>query len=143
MKARRQLQVRSGIDAIEITQSYHPDSSPNSSAMLSVTVLADVEDVLAVMRTAALLGKSFKASTSVDLPGGDTIHIESGDSLSDESLLKMLGSIHSKLCKQGASQAAVFALEANITAASFLAAGTISVQIRAAESFPKRPTVAR
>ena len=143
MKARRQLQVRRGIDAIDIAQSYHPDSSPNSSAILSVTVLADVEDVLAVIRTAALLGESFKASTSVDLLGGDTILIESGDNPSDASLLKMLGSIQSKLCKQGRPQAAVFALEANITAASFLAAGTISVHIRAADSFSKRPTVAR
>jgi hypothetical protein len=143
MKARRQLQVRRGIDTIDIAQSYHPDSSPNSSAVLSVTVLADIEDVLAVIRTAALLGKSFKASTSIDLPGGDTIQIEAGDNLSDESLLKMLRSMQSKLCKQGPSQAAAFALEANITAASFLAAGTISVHIRAADSFPKRPTVAR
>ena len=143
MKARRQLQVRRGIDAIGIAQSYHPDSSPNSSAILSVTVLADVEDVLAVIRTAALLGKSFKASTSVDLPGGDTILIESGDNPSGASLLKMLGSIQSKLRKQGPSQAAVFALEANITAASFLAAGTISVHIRAADSVLKRPTGAR
>lgn len=143
MKARRQLQVRRGIDTNDIAQSCHPDSLPNSSAMLSLTVLADLEDVLAVIRTAALLGKSFQASTSVDLPGGDTVHIESGDNLSDESLLKMFGLIQSKLCKQGPAQAAVFALEANITAASFLASGTISVHIRAADSVRKRPTVAR
>lgn len=40
-------------------------------------------------------------------------------------------------------QVSILALEANITAASFLAAGAISVHIRDTDSSPTRPTVAR
>ena len=143
MTARHHLQVRRGIGAIDIAESYHAESLPNSSVILAVTVLADIEDVLAVIRTAALLGKSFKASTSVDLLGENAIHIESGENLSQASLTKLLDVIQGKLCKQGSSQAPIFALEASITAASFLASGAISVHIRGTDSVPKRPAVAR
>jgi len=143
MKARNQLHVERDIGTPHIKPPYHAESSPNSSAVLAVTVLADTEDVLAVIRTAALLGKSFKASTSVDLPGEDPIHIESGDNLSQASLAKLLDSIQRKLYKLGSSQAPVFAVEATITAASFLASGAVSVNIRGIHSVPKRPTVAR
>ena len=143
MRARDQLRVRRGVRTIGTVESYHAESSPNSSALLAVTVLADVEDVLAVIRTAALLGKSFKASTSVDLLGEDDLHIESGENLSQASLARLLEVIQCKLSKQGSSQAPIFALEATITAASFLASGAISVHIRGADSVPKRPAVAR
>ena len=143
MKARHQFQVRRSIGAIDTAESYHAESLPNSSAIFAVTVLADIEDVLAVIRTAALLGKSFKASTSVDFMGEDAIHIESGDSPSQASLAKLLDVIQGKLCKQGSSEAPIFALEASITAASFLASGAIAVHIRGTDSVPKRPGVAR
>lgn len=143
MKARNQLHIARDVGTADMKQSYHAESSPNSSAVLAVTVLADIEDVLAVIRTAALLGKSFKGSTSVDLPGEDTIHIESADNLSQASLAKLLDSIQGKLCKLGSSQAPVFAVEATITAASFLANGAVSVHVRGIEPAPKRPTVAR
>jgi len=143
MKARHQFPVRRGIGTIDKAASYHVESSPNSSVMFVVTVLADIEDVLAVVRTAALLGKNFKASTSVNLLGEDAIHIGPEDDLSQASLAKLLEVIQGRLCKQGSSRAPVFALEASITAASFLAAGTISVHIRGTDLVPKRPTVAR
>jgi hypothetical protein len=143
MKARHQVDVRRGIGAIEAAPSYHAESSPNSSAILAVTVLADTEDVLAVIRTAILLGNSFKASTSVHVFGEDAIHIESGEHLSQASLAKFLDVTQGKLCRQGSSQAPLFTVEASITAASFLAAGTISVHIRGTDSVPKWPTVAR
>ena len=143
MKARQQLQVRRGVGTIEGPPSHHVESSPNSSAMLAVTVLADIEDVVAVIRTAALLGNSFKASTSVEVFGEDAIRIEPGENLSHGALEKSLEVIHGKLCRRGYSQAPAFAVEASITAASFLAAGTISVHIRGTDSGPKRPTIAR
>ena len=143
MKTRNQLQVRRSIGTFDTEQSYHAGSIPNSSAILAVTVLANIEDVLAAVRTAALLGRSLKAAILVNLPGKDTIHIESGENVSEASLLRTLDSIRGKLRKQGPSQAQVFALEATIAAASFLAPGTISMHIRGTDSVPKRPTVAR
>ena len=143
MKARNQLHVEREIGTLHIEPSYHAESSPNSSAVLAVTVLADIEDILAVIRTAVLLGKNFRASTSVDLPGEDAIHIEASENVSQASLAKLLDSIEDKLCRLGSSQAPVFALEATMTAASFLANGAVSVHVRGTNSVPKRPTVAR
>lgn len=127
----------------EPAPSYHVESAPNSSAVLAVTVLAEIKDVLAVIRTAALLGNSFKASTLVDVMGEDAIYLESGENLSQASLESVLDSVQHKLCEYRSSQAPVFALEANITAASFLTAGTISVHIRSVASGPERPIIAR
>jgi hypothetical protein len=127
----------------EPAPSYHVASAPNSSAILAVTVLAEIKDVLAVIRTAALLGNSFKASTLVDVMGEDAIYLESGENLSQASLESVLDSVQHKLSEYRSSQAPVFALEANITAASFLTAGTISVHIRSVASGPERPIIAR
>jgi hypothetical protein len=143
MKARHEVPVRPRVGDIETVELYHDESSPNSSVIFSVTVLTDMEDVLAVIRTAALLGKNFQASTSVNLLGEDAIHIGPEENRSQASLAKLLDVIQGRLCKQGSSRAPVFALEANITAASFLAAGTIAVHIRHSDSVPKRPTFAR
>ena len=143
MKARQQLGVRRGTGAVEAAPSQHAESSPNLSAILAVTVLADIEDVLAVIRTAALLGNSFKAATSIEVFGEDAVRIEPGENLSRGALEKSLHVIHGKLRRQGASQPPLFTLEASITAASFLAAGTVSVHIRGTDSVPKRPTIAR
>ena len=143
MRARHQ--VGGGrANAVETVPSYHAESSPNSSAILAVTVLADVDDVLAVIRTAALLGSNFKASMEINLPGQSAIHIESGKSSSRESLESLLRSIQGKLSEHQALKKRVFAVEASITAASFLTRGAISVHIhKAGDSAPRRPVIAR
>ena len=112
--------------------------------MLAVTVLADVGDVLAVIRTAALLGSNFKASMEINLPGQSAIHIESGENGSRESLESLLRSIQDRLSDHQALKNRVFAVEASITAASFLTRGAISVHIHEARnSASKRPVIAR
>ena len=143
MKVKHQFQTQRGNRAIDTAESYHAESAPNSSVVLGVSVLAKIEDVLAVIRTAALLGTSFKASTSVDVLGEDTLCIESGKNVTQESLDSVLDSIQAKLCALRSSQPPVFALEASFTAASFLTAGTISVHIRSVASVPERPIFAR
>jgi hypothetical protein len=112
---------------------FHAESLPNSSAVLAVTVLADIADVVAVIRTAALLGRSFNVSTAVDLPGESAIQIEANKNVSAAVLNKLLQSIEAKLRTQVLSPTPIFTLEAAVTAASFLAAGTISVRIRGTE----------
>jgi hypothetical protein len=135
VKSGHDLRMRSKqIGTADPTETCHPGSLPNSSAVLAVTVVADVADVLAVIRTAALLGKSFDVSTTVDLPRESAINVEPSKNLSAVSLNKLLQSIEAKLCTQALSSTPIFALEVTITAASFLAVGTISVRIRRTES---------
>lgn len=143
MKAKHQ--VHGGRDnPVETVASYHAESSPNSSAIVAVTVLADVDDVLAFIRTAAVLGHNFDSSTEIDLLGESTIHIGSGENSSRESLENLLDSIEGKLLDRRAPKLPVFAVEASITAASFLTRGAISVHIhKAADSVAKRPNIAR
>jgi hypothetical protein len=59
--------------------SYPASVSPNSSAILTLTVLASQEEVLAVLRTAALLARTFKAQLSVDLPEKETLVVDPED----------------------------------------------------------------
>lgn len=143
MKVRSQFQIRRGNGTSDTAESYHAESAPNSSVVLAVSVLAEIEDVLAVIRTAAILGNSFRTSTSVNVLGKDTVCIESGMNLTRESLDRVLDSIQTKLRAHRSSQPPVFALEANISAASFLRVGTISVHIRNAVSIPEPPILAR
>ena len=58
---------------------------PISSAIVGVTLLGDLEDVLAVLRTAVLLARSLKAPLSLNLLGKDIL---SGDV--DETLVPEL-----------------------------------------------------
>lgn len=144
MKAGHDLQMRNKqVCAADRAETCHPESLPNSSAVLAVTVLADIADVLAVIRTAALLGKSCNISTAVDLPGESAMHIEPSNKVSAASLNKLLRSIEAKLHTQAISLTPIFTLEAAVTAASFLAAGTISVRIRRAELGSETGTLTR
>jgi len=142
------MKARDAVHGSRITFVENPrkriESAPNSSAILAVTVLGDTEDVLAVVRTAALLGNSFKASTSVDLLGESAMHIESGENCSAASLENLMRSVERKLSGQGTSQVPAFAVEASITAASFLTIGSISVNVRkVCDSAPGRPIISR
>ena len=143
MKAREQVRD-SASTLVGAPPSYHAESAPNSSAILAATVLGGIEDVLAVVRTAALLGNSFKVSTSVDLLGESAIYIESGEIGSAASLENLVRLVERKLSEQGTSQVPAFAVEASITAASFLTIGSISVNVRKLpDPAPKRPIISR
>lgn len=93
---------------------------PISSAIVGITLLGDLEDVLAVLRTAVLLARSLKAPLSLNLLGKDIL---SGDV--DESLLpELLDSARTQL--RGVNTPP-FTMEVNIIAASFVSAGSISM----------------
>ena len=138
MKARDQL--HGSRSTLAEAPPNRAESAPNSSAILAVTILGDTEDVLAVVRMAALLGNSFRASTSIDLLGESAIHIESGENGSPASLGNLMRLVERKLSEQRTSQVPAFAVEASMTAASFLSIGSISVNVRkVADSAPKGP----
>jgi len=144
MKAKNEVHS-SRSTLVEAPPRNRVESAPNSSAILAVTVLGDTQDVLAVVRTAALLGSSFKASTSVDLLGEGAMHIEPRENDSPASLENLMRLVERKLAEQkSSSQVRACAVEASITAASFLTIGSISVNVRKVhDSAPKRPIISR
>jgi hypothetical protein len=100
--------------------------------MLGITVLASVEDVMAVLRTAVLFAKSLRTPLLVDIAGktGDCSDLwESARSSSG-----VLNPIEKRLRAISPAHATAFVLEATVTAASFVAAGTISVRVRRVDS---------
>src|SRR6202030_1158622 len=48
---------------------------PNSSAIVGTTLLGDLEDALAVLRTAALLSRNLRAGLFLGLPGMDVLPV--------------------------------------------------------------------
>jgi hypothetical protein len=122
--------------AIGIVASGNADNiSPNSSAIVGITVLADVEDVLAVLRTAVLFARSLQATLSVNLPGGEGLSALFGED--PASLSELLDSVQTELRELVSTGAPSFILEASVIAASFVSAGSISVRVRSANSVPR------
>jgi hypothetical protein len=117
---------------------YHVESSPNSSALFGITMLANREDILAAVRTALLLGKTFNAAVSVDFFGQEVIHVESNEKISEAALLVLLASIQDKI-----RETAQLALEATWTNASFISAGLLSLSVHDTESNSQSPASAR
>ena len=93
---------------------------PISSAIVGVTLLGDLEDVLAVLRTAVLLARSLKAPLSLNLLGKDIL---SGD-VDETPVPELLDSARTQL--RGLN-APAFTMEVNIIAASFVSAGSITM----------------
>lgn len=144
MKTTHILHGRRIPEPIDTDVACHPESLPNSSAILAVSVLANVEDVIAVARTAVLIGKSLKAATSIDLMGEPLINIDQSEPLRVAELRSSLEAMKAKLRPHRASpHEPCFAVEASITAASFLAAGTITLHIRSAERSSKSQLLTR
>jgi len=114
--------------------SYLDEVSPNSSTVIAVTVVADLPDVLAVLRTAALLARSFKANLSVDVQGTKNFVISPADKVYQMPVQKILDPIQVRLREIMSSGTQSFVLEASFTAASFLAAGSIAVRVHTGES---------
>ena len=107
------------------------DVSPHSSAIVGVTLLGDLEDVLAVLRTAVLLAKNMKAPLSLDLLGRDILPGNFDDTPYSKLVSELLGSARAQL---GRLNAPAFAMEVNVIAASFVSAGSIAMCVRNANS---------
>jgi hypothetical protein len=108
--------------------------SPNSSAVMAFSVLADIADVLAVLRTAVLLARSFKTNLSVDVQGTKNFVISPADDVYQMPVQKILDPIQVRLREIMFSGRQSLVLEASFTAASFLAAGSIAVRVHTGES---------
>ena len=109
--------------------------SPNASAIVGATLLGDVDDVLAVLRTAVLLAKNMKAPLSVDLLGSDILPGNFEDIPYSKLVSELLDSAREQL---GLLAASSFAMEVNVVAASFFSAGSITMRIRTANSLLRR-----
>jgi hypothetical protein len=115
--------IRPAAQAIEGILSRNVNEElPISSAIVGVTLLGDLDDVLAVLRTAILLARSLKAPLSLSVIGKDIL---SGDV--DETLVpELLDSARTQL--RGLN-APAFTMEVNIIAASFVSAGSITMSV--------------
>lgn len=114
--------------------SYPAEVGLNSSAVIAVTVVADLSDVLAVLRTAALLARSFRTTLSVDVLGMKNFLISPADDLQQALVEKMLDPIEAHLRDAMSPGTRAFVLEASLTAASFLTVGSIVLRVHAEES---------
>jgi hypothetical protein len=112
------------------------DVEPNRSALLAITMLPDMQEALAVLRTAALLARSSNSQLCIEIPGKNLV-IDTAADLGAKSFRRMCGPIEDNLRKL-TSNGSVLVLEAGLTSASFLHAGTISVRIRAQEAAGRR-----
>jgi hypothetical protein len=102
--------------------------TPASSAVIAVTMIADLQDTLAALRTAALLARSLKATLSIDIFGMKSMVVPA-EGQDPASLKEIVDLIHARLREITSSGTRSFVIEANITAASFLAVGGISVRL--------------
>jgi hypothetical protein len=141
---RTRIQSLRETHAIPAALAYHAESLPNASTCFSVSTLADREDILATVRTAILLARASRASLSVTVLDEPVLHADPGDPVAHEALDKHLNSIRTKLFIPRPMHRSVgFALEASIASASFLTAGTITIQVRSVDSLPQNPTSSR
>jgi hypothetical protein len=144
MNMRTRIHAQRDNHAIPATLAYHAESLPNASAHFSISTLADREDILAAVRTAILLARTSRTSLSVTILDEPMLQVGPGDPVPDEALDHLLNSIRTKLFIPRPLQRSVgFALEASIASASFLTAGTITVQVRSVDSFPQNPINSR
>ena len=119
---------------VRSSSSYPAEVSPNSSAVMAFSVVADIADVLAVLRTAVLLARSFKTNLSVDVQGTKNFVMSPADDVYQMPVQKILDPIQARLREIMSSGMQSFVLEASFTAASFLAAGSIAVRVHTGES---------
>ena len=144
MNMRTRIHNHGATATVPVQPAYHVESLPNVSAIFSVSVLADRDDILAAVRTGALLAGSSHASFAVTVLDESVLYTEPGKLTSGEALEQVLNSVRTKLFMQrSTNRVDRFALEANITSASFLTAGAITLQVRLVDSLPQNPSSSR
>jgi hypothetical protein len=121
--------MQAGADQLRSAGPYPTKVSPNSSAILAITVGTDLQDVLAVVRTAALLSRSFGTKLSIDILGAKNVVMGPEDEGHAGSLTRVLDVVQAELRETPTANTQGFVLEATFTAASFLNASSISVRI--------------
>jgi len=121
-------------DKVRPASSYPAGVSPNSSAVIAVTLVADLPDAMAVLRTAVLLARSFKTKLSVDVLGMKNFVISPADDLHEVPVQKLLDPIQAHLREIMSSGTRGFVLEASLTTASFLTVGSIALRVHTEDS---------
>ena len=103
------------------------DVSPNSSAIVGVTLLGDLEDALAVLRTAVLLARNLRTTLFLGLPGKDVLPVRFSEAPSSTSVSELLDSARAQLLRLAVPK---FAMELNVIAASFVDTGSVTMRVR-------------
>jgi hypothetical protein len=106
---------------------------PISSAIVGVTLLGDLEDVLAVARTAVLLARSMKATLSLNLFEKNILSDESSETPYPTLVSKLLDSVRTQLCGLNVT---AFAVEVNVVAASFVCVGSLTMSVHSVSPVP-------
>jgi hypothetical protein len=120
---------KDSITEVVSTTSYLAGVSPNSSALVALTVVADLHDVMAVLRTAALLSRSFQIRFSIDIPGLNDLLVDTPGDLGQTSVETTLERVQAHLRGLISTNTQSFILQAEMTTASFLAIGDIRVRV--------------
>jgi len=129
-----------------VTASVDADacSLPSASAIFSVSAIADLGDLVAAVRTAALLAQSSGASLTVTAFDESVVCINSQITERSGFPHTSLRQIRSKLRASHADRRhSSYVLEVNISSASFLKRGSISLQISALALLPNKPLARR
>lgn len=113
-----------------LERDYGDDVSPRLSAMVGVTLLGDMEDVLAAVRTVVLLARNLRASLSLCLPGKAVLEFDLGET-SCSTVPELLESTRVQIAK---TPTTAFAMELDVVAASFVGAGAITMRVRTANA---------
>jgi hypothetical protein len=128
MKTKTPLQPANQIMETEL--SWNVDEvSPHSSAIVGVTLLGDLEDALAALRTAVLLARSLRAPLTLSLPEKDVLPVDFDETPSSTLVSRLLDSARAQL---GRLAAPAFVMEVNLVAASFVRGGSITMRVRSA-----------
>jgi hypothetical protein len=103
------------------------DVSPNSSTTVGVTLLGNLEDALAVLRTIVLLASNLKAKLFLDLTGKDIVAVHFEEAPYSRMVSELLDSARTQLYDPTAP---AFVMEINAVAATFISGGSIAIRIR-------------
>ena len=141
---RSRIQAQQENQVIPSALAYHAESLQNASAILSVSALADREDILAAVRTAILLARTSRTSLSITVFDDPVLRAKPEEPVPHDGLNQVLNSIRTKLFIPRPTHRSVgFVLEASITSASFLTAGAITLHVRSVDVLPQNPSSSR
>jgi hypothetical protein len=144
MKTRAPIRIEKESSVTPTHASCDAENLPNSSAVFSISALADRDDVIAAVSTAALLADSSGCSLAVTVLDESVLFTAHGHAVPSAKREELLAAIRTTLLTpRTAARHAQFVLEANITAASFLKAASISLHVRSVDSLPQNLSITR
>lgn len=133
MTLRTHVRPRPEMEPLPLRPAGRDQNHLASSAVFSVAVVGDPDDVLAFVRTLALLGRSFSTPVSIDFLDESMDLSEPTEGSDPHALERMLRLMKSRLLDlRSTTRPQKFSLEVSVTMASFLAVNTISLQIHRA-----------